>query len=989
MNVLVENEKNFLKEYYLACEKYYKEILNKNEKFAWDIIVITASNKEQAKSYEKQIQYRIKKQRLPENANIMVVPDPFDKRVGSGGATLNVLKILKENYSNPFDKKILLIHSGGDCKRVPQYSACGKLFSPIPKTLDDGKNSTLFDEIMTNMSMIPQHIQNGLFVLSGDVMMLFNPLQIVIDKSPAAAISIKTEAEKGEKHGVFCVDESNNLKLFLHKNSLEDLKKLGAIDSNNLVDIDTGCIFLSSTILEDLVELLYTNSKLDEKNFNKYINDKNRLSFYGDLIYPLATSSTIENYLDISSEGILDENLKDVRRNLWKILSKYNMKVIKTSPAKFIHTGTNREISNLFLNATTNFDFLNWNSNILSNKIFKDVSIINSYIDDCSNIGKGSFIENSYILNCKVGQNCIISNTKLNKDINDNTIVHKLPIKINGTIKYVTRIYGIDDNPKNAMYFKKKYSEIFPKNMFTDKTALWELDLFPICNTEEESIEHSLILQKIVNGTATEEEVSFWQSLERISLSKSFNLANIDEIVEKNEKLTNFILAHNVFKNYLNLTPIECVKTYLNDDNILPVYENIQKILCKTSYELYKKYALLSYLARISNKISDSEYVKYEDLCYKEIKDNIKKNNLQRYKGAYKVSERNIEISSPVRINFAGGWSDTPPYCHENGGTVLNAAITVNEKNPINIKIEKINEKKLILESIDLEKKEIINDFQIKNINFQDLNNPFILIKAALYVLGIETFDFMDNSGMKITVHVTIPKGSGLGTSSILAGTILKALSMFLNIKLTNAELFNYILCMEQLISTGGGWQDQIGGLTPSIKLIETTSGIVQKYKIRFIEENNNFKYLNNHLVLIYTGKRRRAKKILRKIMNSYIYNDINACNILKEIKEIANLMAFELEKGTIQNFCALMNKHFELIKMLDTGISTTYIEKILKESTPFLDAMHLVGAGGGGFIIGVLKSETSQHELDKHLKSIFYNKGVCTYSCSIVKEKQ
>lgn len=71
-----------------------------------------------------------------------------------------------------------MIHSGGDSKRVPQYSACGKLFSPVPRVLPNGKRSTLFDEFMISMSGVAARMNAGMLVCSGDVLLLFNPLQI-------------------------------------------------------------------------------------------------------------------------------------------------------------------------------------------------------------------------------------------------------------------------------------------------------------------------------------------------------------------------------------------------------------------------------------------------------------------------------------------------------------------------------------------------------------------------------------------------------------------------------------------------------------------------------------------------------------------------------------------------------------------------------------------------------------------------------------------
>ncbi len=111
-----------------------------------------------------------------------MLPDPDGKRVGSGGATFNVLRYLAEQHPDEehvfSEKRILVIHSGGNSKRVPQYSAEGKLFSPVPHELPDGRASTLFDEFMIAMSGVPSRMREGMLVLSGDVLLLFNPLQI-------------------------------------------------------------------------------------------------------------------------------------------------------------------------------------------------------------------------------------------------------------------------------------------------------------------------------------------------------------------------------------------------------------------------------------------------------------------------------------------------------------------------------------------------------------------------------------------------------------------------------------------------------------------------------------------------------------------------------------------------------------------------------------------------------------------------------------------
>ena len=65
------------------------------------------------------------------------------------------------------------------------------------------------------------------------------------------------------------------------------------------------------------------------------------------------------------------------------------------------------------------------------------------------------------------------------------------------------------------------------------------------------------------------------------------------------------------------------------------------------------------------------------------------------------VTDRHT-VNLPLRVNWGGGWSDTPPYCNENGGTVLNVAILLNGKKPVEVTLERIDELKIVFDRIRL-----------------------------------------------------------------------------------------------------------------------------------------------------------------------------------------------------------------------------------------------------------------------------------------------
>ena len=183
---------------------------------------------------------------------------------------------------NPFkNRRILVIHSGGDSKRVPQYSAIGKLFSPVPRELPDGRSSTLFDEFIVGMSGVPSRIQEGMLVLSGDVLLLFNPLQIDAQLDGAAAISIKEPVATGKNHGVFLNDGHDYVKCFLHKQTEERLREMGAVNKAGNVDLDTGAVLFGSALLQALFRLYFNRGQVDEKNSGSFVMKKQGSAFMG------------------------------------------------------------------------------------------------------------------------------------------------------------------------------------------------------------------------------------------------------------------------------------------------------------------------------------------------------------------------------------------------------------------------------------------------------------------------------------------------------------------------------------------------------------------------------------------------------------------------------------------------------------------------------------------------------------------------------------
>jgi len=154
---------------------------------------------------------------------------------------------------------------------------------------------------------------------------------------------------------------------------------------------------------------------------------------------------------------------------------------------------------------------------------------------------------------------------------------------------------------------------------------------------------------------------------------------------------------------------------------------------------------------------------------------------------------------SPVRIDIAGGWTDTPPYCLMEGGNVINFAIELNGQPPLQTFIRPTHEPRIVLRSIDLGAVEVVEtDEQLTD--FMHVGSPFSIPKAALVLAGfkmqqLEAF----GGGLELTLLSAIPAGSGLGTSSILAATVLGALSDFCGLGWDKNEIGRRTLMLEQI----------------------------------------------------------------------------------------------------------------------------------------------------------------------------------------------
>jgi fucokinase len=210
----------------------------------WTDVIITASSDRQAERYCQEIERRRAQGAVPP-VPFHVVPDPDGHRIGSGGATLNALQHLGATARSPewwAGRRVLMLHSGGDSRRLPEYSPLGKLFTSLPVTTLWGGVSTVFDEILALSTTWAENTPSGLVVGSGDVVLTFDGAELNWTRPGVTGAAMRQPAAVGRGHGVYVIGDRDRVYTFLQKPSPEETAAAGGVLPDGQVALDIGLL---------------------------------------------------------------------------------------------------------------------------------------------------------------------------------------------------------------------------------------------------------------------------------------------------------------------------------------------------------------------------------------------------------------------------------------------------------------------------------------------------------------------------------------------------------------------------------------------------------------------------------------------------------------------------------------------------------------------------------------------------------------------------
>jgi D-glycero-alpha-D-manno-heptose-7-phosphate kinase len=301
-----------------------------------------------------------------------------------------------------------------------------------------------------------------------------------------------------------------------------------------------------------------------------------------------------------------------------------------------------------------------------------------------------------------------------------------------------------------------------------------------------------------------------------------------------------------------------------------------------------------------------------------------------------------IRAKAPLRIGLGGGGTDVSPYADLHGGAILNACINMFA----HATITPMDDNSIIFKALDRDEEEIVES--TSNI---PLNGHLDILKGV-YNRIVRDFNNGQPLSFKLETFVDAPAGSGLGSSSTLVVSIIKAFSEWLNLPLGEYDLAHLAYEIERIdLGLSGGRQDQYAAAFGGVNFMEFFGNdkvIVNPLKIRTESLNE----LELNLILYYTGTSRLSANIIDVQSTNVKNHKTSSIEAMHELKKQAVMMKESLLKGELHNIGEILDFGWQNKKKMAEGISNSEIDTIYQSA---LDSGatggKISGAGGGGFM--------------------------------------
>ena len=1025
----------------------------------WDYLIVTASNEAQGRAYERQLSLRRDLGLLSDVREAVVVADPGGKRVGSGGSTLYcLLELLRRRLgservasSRRFWEqvlgalRILIVHAGGDARRLPAYGPCGKAFVPVPGENDGAVCLSLFDRQLPIYLALPapERGRGQVVIASGDVLLRFDPAEVTFSGQGITGLACYAPPEQASRHGVFCPAGGDGVRLYLQKPSIERQRAEGAVNPYGQACLDIGVMQFDAGTAVQLLRLF--GARVDKDGRFALAGKRGRavmergLDFYREVCCALGGQASLDHYATTALESG-SKWTEAMLAELFESLSPipFHMQLLKR--CDFFDFGTSRAI-------------ISSGTRLLQED--RGVSHLQTYLDINNAITPGGAVRGtaSWVEGCRIDSLLELggSNVVVGVDVDEPlTLPSGMCLDvIEGRDRqsrrvWFVRYYGIDDTFKEPVDEGAVFcgtdlrawlttvgaddAMVWDRAVPPKERTIWNARLFPAVGQHGEYRRWRWMPEP---QRASEAERAAWRAAPRYSLKDILALADHEGFYERRTAIRARVVqaalqrvfrpdgdfsarellyllrkaddletwvaeilkqAHRCFESGRDgataalvfprvIHTLGSALLELAQEDPKPVARAVRGAVDRLEPAARRRLAALG--LDLEGKIKAEPWCRQaQTVGFEALERAIVGSASAQSRQAQSVlrSDEIVWARAPARLDVGGGWTDTPPYSLEWGGCVTNAAVNLNGQPPIQAYVRVIDEPVIRIGSIDLGVRIEIRDFD-NLLDYRKATGSFALAKAALVLSGVspngrgrrrslkkalEAF----GGGIELTTLAAIPKGSGLGTSSIMGAVIVAALGRVMGRQLSQRELFHSVLRLEQALTTGGGWQDQIGGVVDGVKMIVTAPGMVPDAHIHYVPSDIlDPKANGGQTLLFYTGITRLAKNILHQVVARYLNRDRATLATLKHIGAAAREVMDAFIRKDIERFGRLIDLAWQLNKRLDPNSSNDEIEALLRRVEPHIYGAKLLGAGGGGFMLMICKSSADAASVREKLE--------------------
>jgi len=958
------------------------------------MLILTASGDRQAEQFRRQLQKRERLGLLCGVDEWQVVPDPQGRRVGSGGAQG---RPVSEALCG---KRMLIIHGGGESRRIPAYAVCGKIFCPIPGEPLSALPLTLFDAQIDTYLRLPQNPMGQVIVFAGDVLLRFDPGQVDFSRRGLTGVAARESPQEASGHGVYAkIAADGTVERFVQKPAVEEMQQSGALDRRGRAAIDLGIMSFTPDFAETLVALAGRLTRAEEATSDEQGPPVPQLDFYTEIACCLGSQTTFEEYEEQVRKHGSPRLSADQLKETWDVLHGQPFYCRAVEGCDFLHFGTSEDY-------LTSGERLSYESRTYPTQGHRRPVLVGCELDRGLVSGSESVIEGcSGSGQVELGGANLIVGAQIEQrlKLRGGVCLDVLPGRTeDGEECFFYRLYGIRDTFKDALadgrctFLNEPMSawlerhgvspdEVWP-GVRPEERSLWNARLFP-ASTERNSPGLVLWMQE---AEAWEEGKRGWMESRRWSMEEMARLADGERFWQIREDIRQEEIQGGLPGSLDEPHPLTAQDVaYMIEaraDKACALRQLTEA--CADIEQPFERARLLhtigSALERLDRceagalagatvhvaaerSVPLSEPGELRAAAFELVREGMlaSAEHVSELPAKAIASDQIVWGRAPVRLDLGGGWTDTPPYSLEHGGTVVNAAVDLNGQPPVQVFARVSQELHVRLSSIDLGLSRTITDLE-GLFDYQSPEGAFSIAKAALALCGfspdlqgwpqgVTLREMLERfgGGIELTTLCAVPKGSGLGTSSVVGAVLLATINRMLGVAASQRQLFHQVLVLEQMLTTGGGWQDQIGGAVGGLKLISTRPGMVPDPLVHWLPADSLCPSRNEGATLLYyTGITRLAKNILQHVVGRYLDRDREALRVLGHLKDECLEVRDALERRDRDELGAAVGRVWQLNKKLDPGSSNEEIEKLMERVRPYSTGAKLLGAGGGGFLL-------------------------------------